>query len=153
MLAFSGPDALPTPEGLRRLGIAVGTSARAKQHDDAGDKHDDAGGKLQHANDEQAGAGGGGGVGDGGGGGGGGGARTAAFLYDAFPAPRAHFRVSMDIFLYRPHLLRPGPNGTWAHATELCLRATNRIPETVLAEVRLCTVRAPLLPPTISSLP
>ena len=117
VLAFSGPDALPTPDGLRRLGLVV-SSARPKH---------EAGGGM-HPDDD---------FGD---------ARAAAFLYDPFPAPRAHFRISMDIFLYRPNLLRAGANGTWARATELCLRATNRIPETILAEVIIAhNVRLPVV--------
>ena len=61
----------------------------------------------------------------------------AAFLYDPFPAQRAHLRVSMDAFVFRPTYFGLGASGAWAEATENCVRSVNRIPETIVAEVLL----------------
>jgi hypothetical protein len=107
VLTFSGPDVLPTPYGLSRLSSLLLSPAPS-------------------------------------------GSQPPSFLYEPFPAQRAHFRVSMDIFVYRPAqfgqhsgqqqiLRRPGMEvgSTWSLATDLCLRATNRIPETIVAEVLL----------------
>ena len=56
---------------------------------------------------------------------------SPAFLYDWFPAPKHHFRVSMDVFLYWPARLLPH---VLKHAASSCIYGISKIPESMLAE-------------------
>ena len=80
VLCFSGPDAMPTPYGMSCLSQHVARWHEAQPP----------GSHLATALRGRALASP---------------APAPAFLYDWFPAPRHHFRVSMDVFLYFPAAL------------------------------------------------
>lgn len=95
VLAFSGPDVLLTPDGMvnldRHLASALPLHDPAARRPPASHPAPEVtqGERRRH--------------------------RQIAFLYDSFVAPRMHFRVSMDVFLFVPRMLLVVPPRQKAH--------------------------------------